>query len=374
MRSRPPSYARVLGFPLALMACSEQAPPERPPTPVRVQRVEFLDAGASLRYSASVEPHSQVDAAFKVGGYVREIPQRPDPQGRPRDLQAGDRVEAGELLARLDEREFRDQLVAAEAQLRSAHAHLQKAAADFRRASKLYATQSLTAPEYDQARQEHEVAQADVQAARAQVDAAELQLSYCSLHAPLSGLVLERAIEIGGLARVGQVAFRLADTHSVKVVFGVPDGVLPDLRMGALLALRTASLPERVFEGPVTALAPKADARTRVFEIEISVPNPDGALRLGMIASLLVERGAEDSPVLSVPLDAVVRPPGAAEGYAVFTVEAQGQVSVARLRPVELSDVSGSRAIVRAGLPSGESVVVMGASLLQDGSRVRVIP
>jgi len=374
MRIALVSSARVLGASLALLACSEESPLERPPTPVRVQPVEFFDASSTLRYSASVEAHTQVDAAFKVGGYVREISQRPDPQGRPRDLQPGDRVEAGELLVRLDEREFRDRMLAAEAQLRSAQAHLQKAEADFRRASNLYATQSLTAPDYDKARQEHEVALADVQAARAQLDAAELQLSYCSLRSPLRGVVLARAIEVGGLARIGQVAFQLAATSTVKAVFGVPDRELPDLEMGRVLAVRTTSLPERVFQGQITALAPKADSRTRVFEIEVSVPNPDGALRVGMITSLQVERGAGGIAMVSVPLDAVVRPPGAAEGYAVFTIEARGQDSVARLRPVELSDVSGSRAIVRAGLPAGESVVVMGATLLQDGSRVRVIP
>jgi len=124
-------------------------------------------------------------------------------------------------------------------------------------------------------------------------------------------------------------------------------------------------------------VAPSADAQSRVFDIEVTIPNADGRLRPGMIGS--VELGAEAgsasaSANAAVPLSAIVRSPRAAGEYTVFVVDGRGDETVARARAVTLGGVRGNLVAITRGLERGERVIVMGAGLLADGDAVRVIP
>ena len=128
------------------------------------------------------------------------------------------------------------------------------------------------------------------------------------------------------------------------------------------------------FEGTITGIAPSANTRNRVFEVEVTVPNPDGRLRPGMIAALDVGKAefAVSTPV--IPLAAVIRSPTQPDGYAVMTIEEQDELTLARVRDVELGDVLGNHVAVTRGLSPGEPVIVTGATLARDGKPVRVIP
>ena len=144
------------------------------------------------------------------------------------------------------------------------------------------------------------------------------------------------------------------------------------LEMGDRLGLRleTAGI-ERV--GVVRAIAPAADQRSRVFEIEIDVPNGDGALKDGMTATVQLGAGcAGGAP--SVPLRALVRPAGASEGYAVYVVEQREGHDVAVARLVRLGAVQGSRVELVEGVAQGERVITTGATIMRTGDRVRILP
>src|SRR6266571_69972 len=147
---------------------------ERSPTPVRVQAVESYVAGGGVRYSASINPYTQVDLAFKVGGYIQEILQVQGADDRMRDVQGGDWVNKGTILARVRQRDYVEKVNQAKAQLATAQASgeqarvqlakakaaLEKAKLDFERATNLLATQSMTKADYDAAKANLEVAQA----------------------------------------------------------------------------------------------------------------------------------------------------------------------------------------------------------------------
>lgn len=364
----------ILGVLAGVGACSSEAPRERAPTPVWVEQVEARNSGTGVRYSASVNPYSELALEFKVSGYVNEIRKLRGADGRERDLQAGDAVAAGEVLARIDAAAYVDRLTESGAELARARASFQKAEQDWKRASSLFASQSITAPKFDSARKEFESAQATVVGAGAAVAEAELNLEHCSLSAPMAGVILQRSIEVGSLVRSGSTAFELADLSSVKVVFGVPDVALGKLELGSPLAIRTASIRDTAFEGTITGIAPSANTRNRVFEVEVTVPNPDGRLRPGMIAALDVGKAefAVSTPV--IPLAAVIRSPTEPDGYAVMTIEEQDELTLARVREVELGHVLGNHVAVTRGLSPGEPVIVTGATLARDGKPVRVIP
>jgi len=251
-----------------------------------------------------------------------------------------------------------------------------KARADFDRASKLFETQSLTRPEFDTARAARDSAESRLTAAKAETQLAEIAVQDTALLMPLNGIVLERRIERGTLVAPGSVGFVVGNMKSVKAVFGVPDVVAPQMTLGTPMPIRTDAAPNRFFPGRVTAVSPAADPQSRVFSIEVTVPNQDEALRPGMVATVEVRHGDPNRAAAAppaVPLAAVVKAPSGS-GYAVFIVEDAAGKTVARSRPVTLGDVSGNTVAVPGGMRVGERVIVSGATLVHDGEAVRIVP
>src|SRR5262249_44573864 len=131
------------------------------------------------------------------------------------------------------------------------------------------------------------------------------------------------------------------------------------------------------FKGTVTAVAPSADSQTRVFDIEVTIPNRDGRLRPGMIGSVELPPEAESASAsadAAVPLSAIVRSPKNAGDYTILVVDGHGEELTAHARAVTLGPVQGNLVSVTSGLKVGERVIVMGAGLVADGDAVRVIP
>jgi RND family efflux transporter MFP subunit len=356
--------------------CSGHEAEEKPARPVRVEAVAAAAAPSGLRYSATIQPYDQVALAFKVGGYVRDLRRVPGTDGRPRALQAGDAVARGTVLARIEPADYQARVDQAEAQHAEATAALVRARADAARAESLYQAKALTRPDYDASRASLQAAEARSAAASAALHSARIALGDASLVAPADGVVLSRSVEVGTLAGAGMVAFAMADLTRVKAVFGVPDRVVQGVRAGARLALTTDAFPGASFPGSVTAVSPAADLETRVFNVEVTIPNADLRLKAGMIATVAVDPGEASAiapGVATVPVAAVVKSkqPGA---YAVFVAEGTSATTTARTRDVALGPVAGNRVAVLSGVAIGERVVVSGASLLNAGDRLQIIP
>lgn len=347
---------------------------EKAPTPVRVEAVAISPSQMGQRYSATITPYEQVNMAFKVGGYISQILQIRGVDGRLRNAQQGDSVRRGTELARVRESDYIVKLNQTKSQLAQAQASYSKATQDWERATNLFATQSMIKPDYDTAKARLDETQASVEGARAQLAEAQLNLAYCALIAPIDGMVLQRSIEVGTLVTSGTVGFILADLSRVKVVFGVPDTLLAQLKLGSSLPIVTESIRNVSFPGRITAISPSADPRSRVFNIEVTVPNPKQQLKAGMIASLQVAGEKPSQPVPTVALGAIVRSQNDPKGYAVFVVEKSAGKTVVRLRNVQLGEVYGNTIAATAGLRPGEQVIVTGGALLRDGDPVSIIP
>jgi RND family efflux transporter MFP subunit len=347
---------------LGAVACGGDAPPPVPPLPVTaVQAAGSPDgpgAGAT-RYSGAIKADASVDVAFRVSGVVDDISRVHGADGRIRVLQDGDQVRKGQVLARLRQNEYRDQVS-------DAQAGLQQAQADYERAAQLFENRSVSKAEYD-------AAYARYTAGVARRNQAAISLSDATMRSPIDGVILRRSVEVGSLAGPSAAAFTVADTRVVKVVFGVPDVVVAGLRPGGRLAIQAEAMPGAALTGRITRISPSADPSRRVFEVEAALPNPDGRLKVGMLATLSLGEGtAETSPY--VPLAAVVRPAGDSTGYAVFVVRDSAGGARARLTRVQLGDVSGNLIAVRQGLASGDRVILRGATIVADGQAVQVMP
>jgi RND family efflux transporter MFP subunit len=193
-------------------------------------------------------------------------------------------------------------------------------------------------------------------------------------------VLLERKIEVGSLVGAGTVGFTLGDVSAVKAHFGVPDSMIHAVTLGERMGVAVDAVAGATFPGRVTALAPAADPHSRVFDVEVTIPNSDGRLRPGMIGTVALGPKPATTPAataqqpLLVPLGAVVKAPGETPAYALLVVEKQGDGEVARLHRVQLGEVMGTGVVVLNGAAPGDRVVVTGANQLIDGDRVRVIP
>lgn len=342
---------------LLLAACGREAAVDKPLTPVNVLTIAGARPSNAVRYSASVKPNWQLDLAFRVGGYIDEI-----------RAQEGDRVRRGAVLARVRQSDYADKVSAAHGQVAEATAGFTKAKSDLDRAQKLFAASALTKPDLDAARAQFDAAQARLQMAEASSRDAQLALSDASLAAPADGVVLKRNVERGSLVGPGVPAFTLADTSVVKVVFGVPDLIVSKMKTGDELAVTIEAL-HRNFAGRISRIAPSADPKSRIFEIELTIPNAKDELKPGMIASLQTADDKSPQVATLVPLDAIVRAPH--DGYAVFVVDSH---DTAHARPVLLGDMFGNAIAVTSGLTDGERVVTRGATIVADGEKVTVMP
>jgi multidrug efflux system membrane fusion protein len=375
---------------------------DKPATPVKVETVQAYLASGGARYSASIVPGSQVELSFSVGGYLDRILKVKGADGRLRNVQQGDSVARGLVLASVRAKDYTVKVDQANGQLAQARASLvttakqveeaevgaEKARLDFERAQALFDTQSLTKPEYDAAKSQYdlnkvktETARAHLAVVRAQITAAEATQAAAAissddthLRAPIDGLLLERAVEVGELISPGKPAFLLADTSFVKAQFGVPDLEVQNLKMGSALTVHIDALPGHEFSGQITSISPSADQKTRVFEVEVSIRNPNRLLKVGMIASLTLASAPASEAVQVVPLNAIVRSKDRPDQYSLFVIEGQGGKERARLRSVTLGDAYGNRVAVTAGVKVGDRVITSGGSRLVDGEQVQVIP
>lgn len=404
---------------------------EKPPVPVKVAPVEVnATTGSGERYSATIIPRTQVELAFKVGGYVVALQQARGVDGKMRDLQEGDRISTGAVLARVRQSDYQVKvkeaqsqagearsgvdvskaqyqealsgIASSKAQLSETEAAYEKAKLDFDRAQNLFASQSMTKANYDAAKAQLDMTTAKVEAARSQVrmieakaDSAKSQIDVIeaksrgaqavvqettiplddtALRTPLNGVVLKKSVERGTLVSPGTTGFIVADTSSVKAVFGVADVAVPEMKLGRTLDVETESMPGQEFRGQITSVFPAADPKSRVFNVEVTIPNPSFLLRPNMIVSLSVGARQAVSAQPVVPLNAVMKAKSSTGGYAVFVVLEEGGRAIARLRDVKLGEAYGNTVAVIEGVKQGERVITTGNTMVIDGDQVKVIP
>jgi RND family efflux transporter MFP subunit len=384
---------------LVLAGCGKESTSIPGPVPVKTETVATQEVRPTWRYSGEIRPDKQVQLAFKEPGYVDSLHQVRGADGRWRDLQAGDNVPAGTVLAHLRRSDYeaslntvvgqqqssQGALDAAKAELVQATTDQTKAALDFRRAEALYAAKAMTRPDYDAAVARHagtaasvqaalqtiEARQGQLNAARAQIVSARINLGDTNLVAPMSGVIVEKDVERGTLAGAGTRAFVLDDTRVVKVAFGVPDSMLVHFTMGSPLPVQIEAVG-KTLTGRITQIAASANRASRVFNIEVTVPNTDGCLKEGMIASVRIEQAnAQTVPV--VPLTALITAESGSNNYSVFTIRQREGKQFAELKSVRVGETVGKSVVIEEGLIPGERIIVNRTNQLSDGSAVRVI-
>jgi membrane fusion protein, multidrug efflux system len=306
---------------------------------VEVAQAERGTIAREVTVSGVVEPIRMVGVNSQLAGAVLSV-----------HAEEGVVVRPGTVLARLDDRELRAQLEAAEAAY-------QVAASSYRRAEQLRERRVITLPEYERERTAYA-------AARAQLDQIRTRIGFATVTSPIAGVVTEKRVEFGDIVGNQTRLFTIADISTMVVRVGVSELDVVAIREGDGARIALDAYAGRELRGRVRRIFPSADPGTRLVPVEVALESNDAA-RPGFLARVTFGVGARDN-VLLVPASAVLQVAG---GQAVFVIEDGRAVR----RTVETGGTAGGRVEIVSGLVDGETVVTVGNHALRDGATVRVV-
>lgn len=339
---------------LLLAACSPP-PAAAPVTRAVLVRTIGQDAGAPMMqvYTGDIQARFESDLAFRLGGKLIA-----------RQVDTGDRVSRGQVLARLDPQDAQLAASAATAQVAAAEADASLARAELARTETLLAKNFISASAVDARRSAMQAAEARLRQSRAQAASAGNQATYTELLADSDGIVTAVAAETGQVVAAGQTILRLARPGEREVQVHVPENRVQQTAPGAAVIVRLWLAPDKARSGRVREVSPAADRATRTYAVRVSIDDGDD-LPLGATASVALGGIASAHSIL--PLSAVTRQNGQA---SVWLVDDAGKVAP---QPVEISTFREDGAVLHGSLPAGSKVVVAGVHRLVAGETVRAI-
>ena len=322
---------------------------------VVVQRVHYEAYAPSLEMTGSVQPANAADLAFRAGGRIRE-----------HLADVGDRVMAGEPVARVDSAQQEAALAAAEAAVRAAHAQHDQARANHARLAALLESGSTTKSAVDQAYETLQVAASAAEAAEAELALARDALANTALLSPVDGLVTARHADVGEVVQPAQPVFTVAEDGVRDAVFDVYEAGLLTVDEHTDIELRVMFNGQRGFAGHVREISPSIDPRTGTIAVKVAIDGPARDLPLG---AAVIGRAT------TRPRQAVVLPPAALtlgrDGASVWVVvQPQNRLES---RPVTVLSFESDRVAISDGVSEGEMVVTQGTRAMRPGLSVQLV-
>ena len=307
---------------------------ELPTAQVRVQTVENKSRTMTEEVAGTVRAKIRATLEAKLSGRIEKMP-----------VALGDKVQKGQLIARLDAAEIA-------ARLEQANASLEEADRDWKRVSALFEQQSVTRAEYDAAQSHQRIAKGVAAEAKAMLD-------YVEIVAPFDGVVTKKWADAGDLAAPGKPLVDIEDPSALQMDADVPEAMASHIQRDSRLGVHVDAANIEL-TGVVSEIAPTSDPVSRTFRVKLEMP-PTAGLMPGQFARLAVPIG--ESTALRVPATAVVQ---RGQLEIVFSVTNQR----AQLHLVKTGKRVGDEIEVLSGLDAGKTVVISGADQLTDGQPV----
>ena len=347
--------AVTLAVAALLSACTPDKPPVEAPRPVRTAEIRYDAIREANRYAGNVQSRFEVDHAFRVGGKVAR-----------RLVDVGQFVHEGDVLAVLDDSDYRLAEEAARQQWTVAVAQARQAESDRKRLGSLQADGSVSVADDERAHSGAATAQANEEAQARQLDLARNRVKYTVLRASRGGVVTAVRVEVGQVVAEGQPVVAIADPGTPEIVVDVPEDHLIAFKKAHFKA-SLASAPDQPFEVALRELSPQAAAQTRTYRARLK-PADARPLPLGATATLITDRVVADVQVAAIPATALTQ----ANGHpAVWLVKHAGNEPTGSvdLMPVAVHGYRNDLAMV-SGVPAGGQVVTAGVQKMAPGLKV----
>ena len=339
-----------------LAACDNQAQSAtaKAERPVQVQRVAFQTSDASHEFVGVVRARYETDLGFRVAGKIVT-----------RLVNIGDRVRAGDVVARLDPEDLQLQVESARAELSAATSSVAQTAADELRFRGLKERGYASVADYDRKKNARDEAEGRLERAQRALDLARNQLAYAELKADADGVITATLAEPGQVVAIGQPVVRLAHRGEKEALVALPETWLDEAQKSTA-TVRLWSDSKRRFAARLRELSPQADPATRTYAARFSITDRDDVVALGMTAIVTLSY-ATDGEMAKLPLSAVIN---RGTGPSVYVVGGDGALV---LQPVTLASFTEDVALITGGVQDGDKVVTLGVQQLVAGQRVRTI-
>jgi RND family efflux transporter MFP subunit len=351
-----PAALLILAWPAMLAACqpdTEAAAPEA--RPVRTVTIERREAAMPITLTGRIEAEDEVVLAFRISGRLLE-----------NDNKLADRVEPGQVVARLESQNELNSLRTAQANLTAAQAQLTQARNHFERQDTLLKQGWTTSANHDQASQALQTAQSQVDATEAQLKTAHDLVSFTELKADAPGVLTAIGPRAGEVVQAGQMIAKLARQEGRDAVFDVPAQLLHAAPSDPQITVSLTNDPAVTACGRVREVAPQANPLTRTFEVKVGLTEPPPAMRLGATVTGRMEM--ESVPLIEIPATALSK---SNQQAAVWIVDPSSRT--VSMRNVDVLRYDQAQVVVSQGLDTGEIVVTAGVQALHPGQKVRLL-
>jgi len=307
--------------------------------PVEISLVSSGDISTYFTGTATIEAEEETDVVARVGGVVRELM-----------VEEGDYVDRNDILARLDDEEFR-------VRLNQAGASLNRMKVLYERNLELHRKGLISTEEFQQSKY-------DYKQQEAAYEMAELNLKHTAIRTPISGVVSRRMVKVGNMVLQNSPAFRVTGLNPLIAVLHVPEKRLESLSEGQEVKLRIDALGGEFVRGRIKRISPVVDPETGTVKVTVETINSSDRLKPGMFAEAsIILRQRDDAT--TIPLAALVDKEGR---QVAFVVEQE----VVRAVTPDIAFIQGGRAVVESGIAEGDLLVVIGQQSLSGGDAVTV--
>lgn len=308
--------------------------------PVEIAAVTSGDIAAYFSGTATIEAEEETEVVAKVGGVVEKIL-----------VEEGDFVNAGDILAKLDDEQIAVQLA-------QAKANLKKLESNYQRNMDLHKKSLVSTEVFQQVKYEYEHQ-------KAAYELAELNLNYTSIRTPISGVIAERLVKVGNMILPNQATFRVTGLDPLIAVLHVPERQLSKLRVRQKATLTVDAIEKGEFTGHIERVSPVVDPGTGTIKVTVEMHDPSRRLRPGMFARINIIYDIHANTLMA-PKDAIIMED---RESAVFVV----RDSTAYRQYIETGYTNTAHVEVLSGLQLGDTLVTTGKGSLKDSIKVDIV-
>lgn len=327
---------------------------------VVVEEVTHTTEVPSMYFSGFSKSQKMIDVSFRVSGQIEMLP-----------IRVGDKVKKGQVIATLDDQDYRLELQEADSKLQEALAEKRRASSHYRRIKVLYESDSASRNELDSSRADYESSFANVEKAKASVDLARKRLSYTRVYVDREHCeVSSKDAEIFENVVAGQKIAELSCGNRFEVEIAVPETSIADIKIGQKMDIVFYAIKDKVFSGTVTEVGVTSSGGT-AYPVTISLDTTYDFLRSGMAAKAIIYGKEEEIPSLVVPIEAVGEDENGRYVY-LFVSESRSK-GIAKKQRVEVGDTLPSGFVITKGLKEGDLIIIKGLRFLRENRPVQKI-
>ncbi len=346
---------------MALVGCEREQPEvvEQIRAIKTITVTEFA-SGQTRKYSGIVQATDSSSLSFQVGGNVQEV-----------NVNLGDHVEQGQVLATLDKKPYELNVQAMEADLQRSNAKLEEKRQAYVRQKTLFDKDWVSQAALDQATAAHDSAKSEVKYSTSKLNLAKRDLSLTILAAPFDGTIAEKTVDPFMEAQAGRKLFEINADGAIEVALSIPETSIHQVTLGMAVNVSFSTEQGCPCKARITEIGSVA-SDANAFPVKAGLIDPPDTIKAGMTAevSIISEESSADASYL-VPLTAIAPGENSQEGFGFVFVYDPGE-SVVNKRPVSVRGAAGDSIAVYEGVSVGDVLAVAGVSFLTDKQKVKL--